>query len=62
LVAPSEDADHDARSLRELERLRNDPIVAAEADGSPLTCLWMPLAAFRSGERLYPPGLLEWLS
>jgi ADP-ribose pyrophosphatase YjhB (NUDIX family) len=49
-------------SVDELERLRNDPIVAAEADGSPLTCLWMPLAAFRSGERLYPPGLLEWLS
>jgi 8-oxo-dGTP pyrophosphatase MutT (NUDIX family) len=49
-------------SVDELARLRSGPIAATEADGSPLACLWMPLAAFRSGERLYPPGLLEWLS
>lgn len=45
-------------SIRELDRLRSDAIVASEADGKAMTCMWMSLAEFRAGARLYPPGLL----
>ncbi len=50
-----------AISVTEIERLRGEAIAAVEADGSPITCLWKPLAAFEGGERLYPPGLLPML-
>lgn len=48
-------------SVAEIDRLRAGPIVAAEADGSPISCLWRPIAAFTASEPLYPPGLLELL-
>jgi glutamine synthetase len=50
-----------AISVAEVDRLREAPIVAIEADGTRITCLWKPVAAFHTGERLYPPGLLELL-
>ena len=48
-------------SVADIDRLRAGPIVAVEADGSPITCLWRPIAAFTSSEPLYPPGLLDML-
>jgi 8-oxo-dGTP pyrophosphatase MutT (NUDIX family) len=48
-------------SVAEIDRLRAGPIVAAEADGSPISCLWRPIGAFTASEPLYPPGLLELL-
>jgi ADP-ribose pyrophosphatase YjhB (NUDIX family) len=48
-------------SVAEIDRLRSGPIIATEADGSPLICVWRPLSAFGSVEPLYPPGLLELL-
>lgn len=48
-------------SVAEIDRLRDGPIIAAEADGSPITCVWRPIAAFTASEPLYPPGLLELL-
>ena len=46
-----------AVSVRDVARLRT-AIVAYEADGSTITCVWKRLGDLRAGARLYPPGLL----
>ena len=43
---------------REYERERFECV---EANGARFTCVWMPIADFRAGVRLYPEGLLEML-
>ena len=48
-------------TVSDLTRLRSGAIAGYEADGSAITCLWKPLAAFREGARLYPEGLLALL-
>jgi len=48
-------------SVAEIDRLRDGPIIAAEVDGSPITCVWRPIAAFTASAPLYPPGLLKLL-
>jgi ADP-ribose pyrophosphatase YjhB (NUDIX family) len=45
--------------LADPERLRSAALVAYEANGERINCMWKPLADFRNGARLYPAGLLE---
>ena len=49
-------------SVTEIDALRAGPIVATEADGSSIDCLWRPISTFTDSEPLHPPGLLALLS
>lgn len=46
-------------TLADPERLRSVDLIAYEANGERINCMWKPLAEFRSGARLYPLGLLD---
>ena len=48
-------------TVSDLTRLRDGTVTGYEADGSPIRCVWKPLAGFRDGARLYPAGLLTLL-
>lgn len=45
-------------TLADPERLRSVDLIAYEANGELIKCMWKPLAEFRRGARLYPLGLL----
>jgi len=45
-------------TLADPERLRSVDLIAYEANGERINCMWKRLAEFRSGARLYPLGLL----
>lgn len=46
-------------TLADPERLRSVDLIAYEATGERINCMWKPVAEFRNGARLYPVGLLE---